>query len=237
MERNRDFSLVSEVVPVPPELLEWVSGSKVQAMFLKVWSLEYSLIMNCSQVKEASGIGYITSTIDANGASIMIHSPSETAAKVARMLVEINFKEQIKYQKEMQRLHVVRGLIPSSLLHWLIRIVQMQENLFEVQGAVASGLRIEFIVPRDLVGIIIGKKGSRIQEVQRETGVTDINIDGESGKFRWEKALAHFFQEELPLAVQALGQSKGLESLLILSKKRFPCPRDEESFFPGIFRA
>jgi hypothetical protein len=36
MERNRDFSLVSEVVPVPPELLEWVSGSKVQAMFLKV---------------------------------------------------------------------------------------------------------------------------------------------------------------------------------------------------------
>lgn len=59
------------------------------------------------KVKEASGIGYITSTIDANGASIMIHSPTETAAKIARMLVEINFKEQIKYQKDMQRLHQV----------------------------------------------------------------------------------------------------------------------------------
>jgi hypothetical protein len=64
-------------------------------------------------VKEASGIGYITSTIDANGASIMIHSPTETAAKVARMLVEINFKEQIKYQKEMQRLHVVMLMRPT----------------------------------------------------------------------------------------------------------------------------
>lgn len=60
------------------------------------------------QVKEASGISYITTTVDANGASIMIHSPTETAAKVARMLVEINFKEQIKYQRDMQRLHQVK---------------------------------------------------------------------------------------------------------------------------------
>jgi hypothetical protein len=44
MERrdHRDPSLVSEVVPVPPDLLEWVSGSKVQAMFLKVYFLEES---------------------------------------------------------------------------------------------------------------------------------------------------------------------------------------------------
>jgi hypothetical protein len=34
--RERDSTLVSEVVPVPPDLLEWVSGSKVQSMFLKV---------------------------------------------------------------------------------------------------------------------------------------------------------------------------------------------------------
>lgn len=61
----------------------------------------------------------------------------------------------------------------------------MQESLFEVQGAVASGLRIEFPVPRDLIGIIIGKKGSRIQEVQRETGVNDIHIDGETGRINF----------------------------------------------------
>lgn len=58
----------------------------------------------------------------------------------------------------------------------------MQESLFEVQGAVASGQRIEFTVPRELVGIIIGKKGARIHEIQNETGVSDIHIDGETGK-------------------------------------------------------
>lgn len=49
----------------------------------------------------------------------MIHSPSETAAKVARMLVEINFKEQIKYQKEMQRLHMVTEIYLSSDLYFI----------------------------------------------------------------------------------------------------------------------
>lgn len=58
----------------------------------------------------------------------------------------------------------------------------MQENLFEVQGEVASGQRIEFTVPSELIGLIIGKKGSRIQEVEEETGVTDIHIDGETGR-------------------------------------------------------
>lgn len=62
----------------------------------------------------------------------------------------------------------------------------MQESLFEVQGAVASGQRIEFIVPRDLVGIIIGKKGARIQEIQKETGISDIHIDGETGQHHLE---------------------------------------------------
>lgn len=60
------------------------------------------------QVKEASGIGYITSAVGEDGrASIIIRAASESSAKVARMLVEINFKEQIKYQMEMQRLHMV----------------------------------------------------------------------------------------------------------------------------------
>jgi hypothetical protein len=73
-------------------------GSKVQSMFLKV--------------KEASGIGYITSTVDDDGrASILIRASTESSAKVARMLVEINFKEQIKYQLEMQRLHMVNPLL------------------------------------------------------------------------------------------------------------------------------
>jgi hypothetical protein len=113
----------------------------------------------------------------------------------------------------------------------------MQENLFEVQGAVASGLRIEFVVPRDLVGIIIGKKGSRIQDVQRETGVDDINIDGDTGILISKTVESHLFQEESPLAAQVLELFKGLESLLISLKKRFPCPKAEENCFPEIIQA
>ena len=147
-------SLVSEVIVVPDELREWVVGSKVQTMFLKV--------------KEASSIDYITSQINKDGddatASILIHAPSAESAKIARMLVEINFKEQIKYQNEMKCLH------------------QMQESLLEVQGEVASGQRIEFTVSPEVVGLMIGKKGARVRSVEEETGVNSIDIDGDSGR-------------------------------------------------------
>ncbi|CAE7794742.1 unnamed protein product, partial [Symbiodinium microadriaticum] len=36
-------------------------------------------------------------------------------------------------------------------------------------------------VPMELIGLIIGKKGGRIQEVQQETDVQDIHIDGNTG--------------------------------------------------------
>jgi hypothetical protein len=90
----------------------------------------------------------------------------------------------------------------------------MQENLFEVQGAVASGLRIEILVPRDLLGIIIGKKGARIQEVQRETGVSDIHIDGDSGEGSQTRLAlsAHVSQAKSRSADQPLELFKGLES-------------------------
>lgn len=147
-------SLVSEVIVVPDELRDWVLGSKVQTMFLKV--------------KEASSIDYITSQTNNDGdetaVSILIHAPSAEAAKIARMLVEINFKEQIKYQNEMKRLHL------------------MQESLLEVQGEVASGQRIEFTVSPDVVGLMIGKKGARVHAIQSDTGVNSIDIDGETGR-------------------------------------------------------
>ncbi len=70
-----------------------------------------------NQVKEASGIGYITSNTDSKDGhiSIVIHSATPENAKIARMLVEITIKEQLKYQMDFSRLQ------------------QMQENLFEVQ--------------------------------------------------------------------------------------------------------
>jgi hypothetical protein len=60
-------------------------------------------------VKEASGIGYITTKTDNNTGhiNIVIHSATKKSAQIARMLVEINIKEQIKYQLDLQRLHQV----------------------------------------------------------------------------------------------------------------------------------
>jgi hypothetical protein len=114
----------------------------------------------------------------------------------------------------------------------------MQENLFEVQGAVASGLRIEIAVPRDLVGIIIGKKGSRIQEVQRETGVTDIHIDGESGGAVPScPPLTSLSQARSPSVAPVLVQFNELESYSTLWKKKFLSQPAEEHSSRGIFPA
>jgi hypothetical protein len=44
-----------------------------------------------------------------------------------------------------------------------------------------SGLVVEFSVPTSLLGLIIGKKGIRIKQIEVETGVRSINVDGENG--------------------------------------------------------
>ena len=48
----------------------------------------------------------------------------------------------------------------------MARLNKMQENLFEVQGEVASGQRIEFYIPLELIGVSIGKGAARIKEVR-----------------------------------------------------------------------
>jgi len=52
-----------------------------------------------------------------------------------------------------------------------------------VQGEMAAGTRIEFKVSVELIGLIIGKKGVRVKEIQEDTGVTSIHIDGTTGSF------------------------------------------------------
>jgi hypothetical protein len=100
----------------------------------------------------------------------------------------------------------------------------MQENLFEVQGAVASGLRIEILVPRDLLGIIIGKKGARIQEVQRETGVSDIHIDGDSGEGSQTRPLGSFVTGKITISGPTPGVVQRARELLDIVEEKVPLP-------------
>ena len=85
---------------------------------------------------------------------------------LARLLIEIHLKEEVKFLNDQDRLN------------------KMQSNLFEVQGEVAAGQRVEFYIPLTLIGPSIGKSGQRIKEVTAETGVNNISIDGKSGQVK-----------------------------------------------------
>jgi transcription antitermination factor NusA-like protein len=45
----------------------------------------------------------------------------------------------------------------------------------------ASGMIVDFNIDPDLVGIAIGKKGARIKQVEKDSGVSSVNVDGKSG--------------------------------------------------------
>ena len=47
----------------------------------------------------------------------------------------------------------------------------------------ASGMIVDFTIDPDLVGIAIGKKGVRIKQVEKDSGVSSVNVDGKSGEF------------------------------------------------------
>lgn len=50
----------------------------------------------------------------------------------------------------------------------------------------ASGMIVDFNIDPDLVGIAIGKKGARIKQVEKDSGVSSVNVDGKSGSYRVE---------------------------------------------------
>lgn len=45
----------------------------------------------------------------------------------------------------------------------------------------ASGMIVDFNIDPDLVGIAIGKKGARIKQVEKDSGVSSVNVDGKTG--------------------------------------------------------
>ena len=144
-------SAISEVVQVPPELTSFASEPQFQQILLKV--------------KEQSNINTIS--IDRNNSDrsvkIIIDSPTSESALLARKLIEIHFKQQLRVREAEARLQKV------------------QMDLFTAQGEMASGLMVEFTVNKDLLGLIIGKKGAHIKMVEKQCGCTGINVDGDTG--------------------------------------------------------
>jgi hypothetical protein len=143
---------ISEIVQVPKELATFAGDPQFQQILLKV--------------KEQSKINFISvkRIADRSAESIIIDAPSSDSALLARKLVEIHFRQQLKIMAAESRLQKV------------------QTDLFSAQGDMASGMIVDFRILPELVGLSIGKKGARIKQIEKSSGVSSINVDGDSGK-------------------------------------------------------
>lgn len=130
--------------------------------------LDFNKFTRCLllQVKEQTGINYFNLNVDADDGTVRlwIYSPTADRARMARLLVDVNFKQQIKLAQAEQKLK------------------QMQSDLTSVQSELVTGVRVEFTVPNHLIGVMIGKGGSRVKEVVRETEIKSIDLDGKGNK-------------------------------------------------------
>ena len=145
-------SNISELVQVPDELSAFAAEPQFQQILLKV--------------KEQTMINFISLNRLSDSAveSVAIDAPSKESAQLARNLIETHFKLQQKLKAAESRLQ------------------RVQTDLFSAQGEIASGMMVEFQISPELVGLALGKKGARIKQVETDTKVSSINVNGETGE-------------------------------------------------------
>lgn len=143
---------VSETVQIPPELSSFAADPKFQQILLRV--------------KEQTLINFISLNrlSDDSVESVAIDSSTKEAAQLAKNLIETHLKLQLKVKAAETRLQ------------------RVQTDLFSTQGEIAAGQMVDFTIGADLIGLAIGKKGSRIKQIETETGVSSINVN-DNGKF------------------------------------------------------
>jgi len=151
---SRPTEKISELVAVPSELSRFAAEPSFQQILLKVKEQAMTNYMSLNRVG--------TDNVE----SISIDAPSKESANLARSLIESHFKFQLR-------------LIATET-----RLKKVQTDLFSAQGEIASGLMIEFYVDPALIGLVLGKKGARIKQIQADTKVNAINVTGETGHIR-----------------------------------------------------
>lgn len=167
---------VAELVQVPAELAAFAADPKFQQILLRV--------------KEQTLINFISLNRLADDfvESVAIDAPSREAAQLARNLIETHLKLQLKVKAAESRL------------------LRVQTDLFSTQGEIASGQMVEFMIPSDLIGLVIGKKGARIKQIESDTGVTSINVrdNGHIMIYGPDSASVQRAREQLELREEAL---------------------------------
>lgn len=147
---------VSEIVHIPQDLSAFAAEPKFQQILLRV---KEQTLVNFISLNRVSDDSVESVTIDAS---------TKEAAQLAKNLIETHLKLQIKVKAAESRLQKV------------------QTDLFSTQGEIAAGQMVEFTIRSDLIGLAIGKKGSRIKQIETDTGVSSINVsdNGELFFFR-----------------------------------------------------
>ena len=84
---------------------------------------------------------------DSSLQAVVIKAPDVDSASIARKLVETNLRNQMRLQSIE------------------IKLQETQNELFNKQGEIASGMTMEVLVKKELVGFVIGKSGAHVNEV------------------------------------------------------------------------
>lgn len=141
---------IVETLPVPSELSSVASDPG----FMEI----------ISRVKEQLQLLSLTfgRATDGSADSLIIEATSREKASLAKNLLETHLKQQWKIKMAESRLQ------------------KIQTDLHSTQGEIMSGHMVEVIISPELVGLTIGKKGTRIKQIEADTGVNNINV-GDNG--------------------------------------------------------
>lgn len=160
---------ITNTIPIPPDLVNEVSDPKFQPVLLNI--------------KEQTGINLISIKRDASNLpeSIYIDGPDHTSCLLAKNLVEFNFKQNLKLKEKHAKLCEAQTTLYRAQGNDKMTILNLVTYLLFLIGEMASGMTIEFYVKPHLLGFVIGKQGSKINDTKQTTGVSNINVNGETG--------------------------------------------------------
>ena len=97
----------------------------------------------------------------AHEAEFLIFGKTSRQIQLARTLLS----DMVERQAELQHMHVLEQLA--------------KQDLNAAQKEIADGLRVEFNVDPDLIGLVIGKNGDNIRRAKDLTGQPTITVDRE----------------------------------------------------------
>ena len=119
------------------------------------------------EVRSMTGAKEITVVTERRGLYFLeVVTHGRDAARAAVSLLELHISHQTEYQARMKKHQ------------------QLQSDLEATNEEFDLGLRVEFSVPRDLLGLVIGKGGVRVNQVKAECGVERIVVDPRTSTVR-----------------------------------------------------